>query len=91
MNNINNINKESIKYFIYIISLNKELPYIPREIREIIWKKYFTEPYISCIICNQVILNFNINILESINTETTYMSNGAITCWPCRYAEDIMF
>ena len=88
---MNNFDRTSITYFMYILSLNKEIPYIPREVREIIWEKYFTVPYMSCIICNQVMLNFNINILDSINTETTFMNNGVVTCWPCKYAEDIMF
>ena len=88
---MNNFNKASIIYLMYILSLNKELPYIPLEIREIIWEKYFTVPYISCIVCNQVMLNFDINILDCINTESIFMNNGAITCWPCKYVEDIMF
>ena len=88
---MNSIDRNSITYFMYIISLNKELPYIPREVREIIWDKYFTLPNISCMVCNQILINFNINILETINTENTYMNNGAVMCWPCKYAEDIMF
>ena len=84
-------NKNSILYLMYILSLNKELPYMPREIREIIWEKYFSCPFISCIVCNEIILNFNINIFDTINTETIYINNGVIICPPCKYTQNIMF
>ena len=84
---MNNFNKNSIKYFIYILSCGKNLPYLPREIREIIWDKYFTYPIINCMICNKILLNFNVYILDSNYIE----SNDEDICWPCNYNQDIMF
>ena len=58
------LEKKSIKYFIDIICIKEKtkLPYLPQEIRELIWDKFFTVSYISCNICNEVILDVNINI-----------------------------
>jgi len=81
------LNKNTIKYFINLLTItsnNNKLPYFPREIREIIWEKFFTVNYISCNICNQVIIDFSININEPINTESIIMSNGIINCLNCR-------
>lgn len=85
------LNKDSIKYLMYIISQGKELPYLPREIREIIWDKYYSPLTLQCNICQKVIVNFNITVLESLTSEITFGNNSMTTCWPCKYAEDIMF
>lgn len=83
------LNKNSIKYFLNLLTVDNELPFLPREIREIIWEKYFTVNYISCNICNQIIIHLPININESINTESIVMSNGNLNCQNCKYMDDI--
>ena len=85
------IDRNGIIYFMKIISNDKEIPYIPLEIREIIWYKCYTFPYISCNICNKVLLNFNIFILENVNTENFSIINGIANCWDCRYMNEIMY
>lgn len=44
-----NIEIDGIKYFIYLISQGRELPYIDTDIRKIIWS-YAIEPLF--VICN---------------------------------------
>lgn len=72
---------ESIKYFIYQISRkNHNLPYLPKELRMIIWDKYFPYPYLKCKICNHVIITLEItNIL--LNQQINYkIINGNGFC-----------
>ena len=84
------LNKNTIRYFLDLLTVdNQELPYFPREIREIIWEKYFTVNFISCNICNQIILDLSININEPINTESVVMTNGSLNCQNCKYMDDI--
>jgi len=85
------LDKKSIKYFIDIICIQdkSKLPYLPQEIREIIWDKFFTVSYISCNICNEVILDLNININYPINSENFLMYNGNINCINCKYMDEI--
>ena len=84
------LNKNTIRYFLDLLTVNnEELPYFPREIREIIWEKYFTVNFISCNICNQIILNLPININNHINNEYFVMTNGNLNCFNCKYMDDI--
>lgn len=53
-------NNEEIKYFIYLISNNKIIPYIDTDIRKIIWN-YLTTPHIILNI-NNIQLRLNIYI-----------------------------
>ena len=58
-------NYAGIKYFIYITSLNNKL-YLPIDIRKIIWEEYHLLKIIKCLICNKVLINFNVNISSSV-------------------------
>ena len=80
-----NLDKKSIKYFIYSISLENKIYYLPLEIRQLIWEMYFTVNQINCNICKCVILNIKINLNNDINTETIQLSNGSINCYNCTY------
>ena len=85
-------NKNTIRYFLDLLTVNnQELPFFPREIREIIWEKYFTVNYISCNICNQIIIYSPVNINEGINTESIVVTNGNLICQNCNYMNDIFF
>ncbi len=72
---------ESIKYFIYQISRkNQTLPYIPIELRMMIWEKYFPYPFLICKICNSVIITLDIN-QKLINQQTNFkIINGLGYC-----------
>lgn len=48
-------NREGIKYFINIITRNREIPYIPIEIREIIWDYANNIGFMKCKIANIII------------------------------------
>jgi len=54
-------NKDGIKYFIYLISQNTELPYIDTDLRKIIWD-YATIPYMLIELSNNIIMILNIYI-----------------------------
>ncbi len=55
---------DGLKYFIYQISrYNNHLPYIPIDLRRIIWNKCFPYPYLTCQICNKVLITLEINQL----------------------------
>lgn len=43
-------NDKGIKYFMYLISQNKDLPYIDIDIRKIIWDYVFEPLYMLCTI-----------------------------------------
>ncbi len=58
MINFPNIN--GLKYFIGLCTINRGLPYLPIEIREIIWNMSEKIPHIICCICNNVQLRLNI-------------------------------
>lgn len=78
-------NLSSIKYFIHSISFNNNL-YLPIEIRKIIWEKYHIVKFIECWICNKVLVNFNINILDNYeeNSQQNYsIINGIAKCNKC--------
>ena len=51
-----NIEIDGIKYFIYLISRGKELPYIDTDIRKIIWD-YAVQPLF--VLCN---INEDLNV-----------------------------
>ena len=79
------INNSGIKYFIYITSLNNNL-YLPLEIRKIIWEECHLLRIIQCWICNKVLINFNMNILnkDDENSIQNYsIINGITRCNKC--------
>ena len=49
-----NIKIDGIKYFIYLISQNKEIPYIDTDIRKIIWDYAMQPMYVLCNISNDM-------------------------------------
>jgi len=49
-----NIKIDGIKYFIYLISQNKEIPYIDTDIRKIIWDYAMQPMYVLCNINNDM-------------------------------------
>lgn len=78
-------NRAGIVYFMYITSLNNEL-YLPVEIRKIIWEEYHFLQIIQCCICNKVLINFNVNILdcnEENFIENYSIINGITKCNKC--------
>jgi hypothetical protein len=61
-NNNNKNNNNGIKYFIYFISQDKQLPYIDTDIRKLIWY-YANEPYnLILYVNNNIMLKLNIQI-----------------------------
>lgn len=87
-----NNEKDCFKYFIYLTSLpNSKIPYLPLEIRQKIWDKAFKKSYIDCYLCQKILVRFD-NYLPNNDLPLNYsIINGVGLCWPCRYAEDIMF
>jgi hypothetical protein len=91
--------KDSFKYFIHLTSLpNSKIPYLPLELRQIIWDKAFKKTYIECNLCQKILFRFDNylpNQIENYNHDNLFLNysiiNGVGLCWPCRYAEDIMF
>jgi hypothetical protein len=78
-------NNCGIKYFMYITSLNNNL-YLPAEIRKIIWEECHLLKIIECWICNKVLVNFNVNILNKYNEnsiENYSIINGITKCNKC--------
>jgi len=78
-------NYSGIKYFIYITSLNNQL-YLPLDIRKIIWEEYHLLKIIKCLICNKVLIDFNVNILykdDENSIENYNIINGNAKCNKC--------
>ena len=78
-------NLSGIKYFIHITSHNNKL-YLPVEIRKIIWEECHLLKTIQCCICDNLLINFNINILH--NNEDNFSQNyniinGVVKCNKC--------
>ena len=57
-----NPNINGLKYFLYIFNIYKNIPYLPEEIREIIWKMSEKIPYIICLVNNNIELKLKLNI-----------------------------
>ena len=78
-------NYAGIQYFIYITSLNNKL-YLPIDIRKIIWEEFHLLKIIKCLICNKVLINFNVNILhkdDENSIENYSIINGIAKCNNC--------
>ena len=54
-------NMDGMKYFIYLISQNRILPYIDTDIRKIIWD-FASSPYLLLHLKNGIIMRLNIHI-----------------------------
>lgn len=77
-------NKEGLIYFMNIITINNEKNYLelPFELRKIIWNFLHTYPYISCYICDKLLINFEIRIDKIVN-ENYSIINGLTKCTKC--------
>lgn len=74
---------EGIKYFIYHVSrfkINNNIPYLPLEIRIIIWNKCFPYPYIQCKICNQILITLELNQQLNNKKDKYKIYNGYGDC-----------
>ena len=86
-------NKKGCIYFMNIITCSREKKFleIPIEIRKIIWKYLHSYPFISCYICDKLLIKFqvrldkingNINI-EEVNNNNYTIINGLTKCSGC--------
>ena len=84
-------NLSGLKYFLYITTKCKEnlqykhnftLPYLPIEIRKIIWEQYHTILNINCYICDTLLINFRI-LAEPFSGENYSIINGVARCYKC--------
>ena len=57
-------NDKGIKYFMYLISQNKDLPYIDTDIRKIIWDYVFEPFYILCTIQKELSIKLMISCAD---------------------------
>ena len=66
-------NKRGIIYFINILTSCKDQKFLemPIEIRELLWKYLHQYPYLSCYICNKILINFDIRI-DKISKDLRY-------------------
>ena len=77
--------RSGIIYFMNIATINNSF-YLPIEIRKLIWDKCHILETIECWICNKVLINFNINILnkDDENSIDNYsIINGIGKCNKC--------
>lgn len=79
-------NLSGLKYFMYITSKCTEslqsLPYLPIEIRKIIWEQYHTIFKINCYICDTLLINLRI-LAEPYSGENYSIINGIARCYKC--------
>ena len=82
-------NLAGLKYFMYITSKCTEslqnspsLPYLPIEIRKIIWEQYHTIFKINCYICDTLLINLRI-LAEPYSGENYSIINGVGKCYKC--------
>ena len=73
-----------LKYFIYNITINNKKYFeMPEDIRKLIWEFAHSYPFIQCYICDKVLINFEINILNNLQNENFYIINGLTRCSTC--------
>ncbi len=78
-------NCDGLKYFIYNTTINsKYYLEIPEDIRKLIWKYAHNYLYIQCYICDKVLINLELNILNNIETENFSIINGISRCSTCQ-------
>lgn len=76
-------NLAGLKYFMYITSkCTGNLPYLPIEIRKIIWEQYHTILNINCYICDTLLINLRI-LAEPYSGENYSIINGIAKCYKC--------
>ena len=78
-------NSNGLKYFIYNITINNSKYYLemPGDIRRLIWNHAHDYPFIQCYICDKVLINFEINIFNNLQTENFSIVNGLSKCSTC--------
>lgn len=77
-------NIEGLKYFIYNITKNNKVYLnLPIEIRQLIWNLAHRYPYVECYICDKVLINFEINTFNNLQTENFSIINGISKCSSC--------
>ena len=86
-------NKRGCIYFINLITCCREKKFLelPFEIRKIIWKYLHSYPFISCYICDKLLINFEVRIdkingnvaIEEVNNNNYTIINGITKCSGC--------
>lgn len=78
-------NNKGALYFIYLLTNCREKKFIelPIEIRKIIWKYLHNYPYISCYICDKLLINLYVKIDQVVNENYTII-NGITKCKKCK-------
>jgi len=75
--------RNGIIYFVNICSYNNNM-YLPKDILKLIFNFYHDMDKLTCIICEKVLVNFNINILHKTNDIENYsIINGYAKCHTC--------
>ena len=63
-------NIEGLKYFLYLSTIDREITYLPQEIREIIWNFSEKKAYMECKISNIIMklyLSYNIPYIVNLH------------------------
>lgn len=80
-------NKDGLKFFINKCTINtdinKQYMILPEDIRRLIWNYLHKKPFIECFICNTILVRFEYDIREDINTENIVQFNGYSKCIAC--------
>ena len=86
MYNYNNkmYNKNGVIYFMNILTINNQKKYLelPFDIRKIVWKFLHSYPFVSCFICDKLLIDFEIRI-DKILCENYTIINGLTKCNKC--------
>jgi len=77
-------NKKGAIHFIHLLTTSREKKFIemPTEIRKLIWKYLHTYPFITCYICDKLLINLNVRIDQVVN-ENYIIINGITKCNNC--------
>jgi len=77
-------NNDGLKYFIYNTTIsNKYYLELSEDIRKLIWKYAHNYPFIQCYICDKILINFEINTFNNVQTENFSIINGISKCSSC--------
>jgi hypothetical protein len=67
-------------YFNYVVTLGRDLPYLPIEVRKKILDQILYK--MSCLTCNEVIISFKPVVIS--HSDGYSIVNGLITCKECK-------
>lgn len=59
---IHSPNLDGLRYFIYQCTISQKIPFLPREVREIIWNMSEKKSYIVCVIDNNIEVRLDISV-----------------------------